>query len=115
LEVVDNEAKLVSGSKALHHLLPELVVPIDRAYTQRFFGWQNPVFQYRQRQCFREAFSAFAEIARSVGPENFVGTGWRSSRTKIIDNALIGMLMSKKSEITRYGSIVRVNHELLTF
>jgi hypothetical protein len=37
LGIVENEAKLVSGSKALHHLLPDLVVPMDRAYTQKFF------------------------------------------------------------------------------
>jgi len=95
LNIIDNEAKLVSGSKALHHLLPDLVVPMDRAYTQKFFGWHNPIFQYGQRDCFREAFSAFVEIASRVSPEKFVKTGWRSSRTKIIDNALIGMMISK--------------------
>lgn len=96
LDIVDNQAKLVSGSKALHHLLPDLVVPMDRAYTQKFFGWHNPVFQYSQQDCFREAFSAFAKIARNVNPEKFVQTGWRSSRTKIIDNALIGMICAQK-------------------
>jgi hypothetical protein len=65
---VDNDAKLVSGTKALHHLLPDLVVPMDRAYTQKFFGWHNPEFQYSQSRCFREAFSAFAHIARSANP-----------------------------------------------
>lgn len=100
LNIVNNEAKLVSGSKLLHHLLPDLVVPMDRAYTQKFFGWHNPVFQYGQRDCFREAFSAFAKIARSVSPEKFVETGWRSSRTKMIDNALIGLFVSKNIEIT---------------
>ena len=97
LNIVDNDAKLVSGSKALHHLLPDLVVPIDRAYTQKFFGWHNPVFQYGQRDCFREAFSTFANIACIVRPEKLVDTGWRSSRTKIIDNALIGMICEHKT------------------
>ena len=103
LDIVDNQAKLVSGSKALHHLLPDLVVPMDRAYTQKFFGWHNPVFQYSQQDCFREAFYAFAKIARNVNPEKFVQTGWRSSRTKIIDNALIGMICAQNFPITDFA------------
>ena len=81
LDIVDNEAKLVSGSKALHHLLPDLVVPMDRAYTQKFFCWHNPVFQYSQQDCFSEAFSAFSKIARNVNPEKI-----RSKRLALKSN-----------------------------
>src|SRR5260221_103336 len=56
LGIVENQAKLVAGTKALHHILPELVVPMDREYTQLLFGWQNPRFQYAQRECFLEAY-----------------------------------------------------------
>ena len=94
LKIVGNEARLVSGTKTLHHILPDLVVPMDRAYTQVFFGWGNPRFQYRQRDCFVEAFEAFVEIARSVEPAKFVGAGWRSSRTKVLDNALVAVVQS---------------------
>src|SRR6266496_1153245 len=31
--VVDNRAKLVAGTKTLHHLLPDLVVPMDHRWT----------------------------------------------------------------------------------
>lgn len=64
LMIVENKAKVVSGTKALHHILPNLVVPMDRKYTQVFFGWQNPKFQYGQRECFIEAFEAFVHVAR---------------------------------------------------
>jgi hypothetical protein len=37
LGVVENKAKLVAGAKTLHHLLPDLVPPIDREYTGAFF------------------------------------------------------------------------------
>jgi hypothetical protein len=37
LAVGVGETRIVSGSKALHHVLPELVPPIDREYTLRFF------------------------------------------------------------------------------
>ena len=101
LDIVENEAKLVSGSKALHHLLPDLVVPMDRAYTQKFFGWHNPEFQYSQKRCFTEALSAFTDIAARVKSEKFVGNGWNSSRTKVIDNALIGMVCREKHRAMR--------------
>lgn len=92
LPIVENAAKLVPVTKALHHVLPELVVPMDREYTQIFFGWHTPQFQYRQRTCFAEAFCAFAQIARAVNPSQYVNRGWNSSRTKVLDNALVGLL-----------------------
>jgi hypothetical protein len=93
LGVVENKAKLVAGAKTLHHLLPDLVVPMDREYTGTFFQlhlpeWQDPT---GQRRIFRIAYSQFAAVARRVRPQQYVtGQGWRTSRTKILDNALIG-------------------------
>lgn len=99
VSVVQNAAVVVPATKTLHHLLPDLVVPMDREYTQKFFGWQNPQFQYGQRQCFIDAFGAFADIGRAAQPAQYVGTGWRSSRTKIIDNAVVGLIQSLKMQI----------------
>jgi len=92
LSIVDNKAKVVSATKALHHVLPNLVVPMDREYTQVFFGWHNPQFHYGQRECFTEAFDAFSRIAQVVRPAEFVGSGWRSSKTKVLDNALVSVV-----------------------
>lgn len=89
------KAPLVSGSKALHHLLPDLVMPIDRQYTQAFFGWRNPEFQYAQETRFTEVFSAFADLAAAVQPSRFVGAGWRTCRTKILDSALVGYCIAE--------------------
>jgi hypothetical protein len=91
LGIVTNNAKIVPGTKALHHVLPELVVPMDRAYTQNFFGWHNPQFQYGEQGCFHEAFLAFVTVAREVNPRQYVGGGWNTSLTKVIDNALVGV------------------------
>jgi hypothetical protein len=88
--IVENDATLVAGSKALAHLLPDLVVPIDRRWTGRFFSWSTPDMQYRQQQDFEEAFRAFAALARATQPSRLVGGGWRTTPTKIVDNALIG-------------------------
>lgn len=91
LEIVNNIAKLVSCSKALHHILPDLVVPIDREYTRVFFGWSGPVFQYKQQECFRTAFKNFAKIARATNLNQYVGKKWHTSRTKVLDNAIVGL------------------------
>jgi hypothetical protein len=95
LGIVENKAKLVAGTKALHHLLPDLVPPMDRAWTGRFLGmraaeWQSPANQTR---ILVTAFSGLSRVARAVDPQRFVGAGWRSSRTKVLDNALIGFCM----------------------
>lgn len=91
--VAQNKAPLVAGSKALHHLLPDLVPPMDRAYTQTFFGWNNPQFQYDQAGCFRLAYSSIVYVARQVRPGDFVGTApWHTSASKVLDNGLIGLV-----------------------
>jgi hypothetical protein len=105
LGIVFNNTRIVSGSEALHHLLPELMVPIDRAYTQRFFCWQTQTFQYEQRACFEQAFAAFAQISRRTNPAQYVGDGWHSSRTKIIDNAIIGFISDQQAAAEKGGIV----------
>jgi hypothetical protein len=66
---------------------------MDRAWTGMFFQlhlpeWQDPA---GQRKIFGIAYNQFAAVARRVQPQPYVtGQGWRTSRTKILDNALIG-------------------------
>ena len=93
LGVVTNKAKLVAGTKTLHHLLPDLVPPMDRAWTGTFFQFHLPEWQDlgSQRRVFRIAYNQFVTVAQRARPEQYVtGLGWRTSRTKILDNALIG-------------------------
>lgn len=96
LDIVNNQARLVPCTKTLHHLLPDLVVPMDRAFTATFFGWHRPEFQYQQKNVFRHAFVQFAKIGRETKPSQFIGLGWRTSRTKILDNALVGFCQVEK-------------------
>jgi len=93
LGVVENRAKLVAGTKTLHHLLPDLVVPMDQEWTGKFFQLHGPEWQAPddQRRTFRRVYRDFIRIADQVRPEQYVtGQGWRTSLTKILDNALIG-------------------------
>ena len=99
LDIVANKVRIVPGSKALHHLLPELVVPVDREYTQRFFEWATPTVQNFPERCFRQAFNSFASIAREANPEQYVGEGWYTSRTKVIDNAIVGLWCWVKAKV----------------
>jgi hypothetical protein len=48
LDVSESGATVVANSKALHHLLPRLVPPVDRQYTLRFFRQSISVLQLRQ-------------------------------------------------------------------
>lgn len=89
LEIVQNDAKLVALTKTLHHLLPNLIVPIDRRYTGSFFGWNPGQMQYGQRKLFFEAIGTFNRMAREVDLPSRIGIGWRSAPTKLIDNAII--------------------------
>ena len=101
LGVVENKAKLVAGTKTLHHLLPDLVPPMDRAWTGLFFQFHLPEWQdaRAQRRIFELAYGHFAGVARQVRPQRYVtGAGWRTTRSKIIDNALIGFCMTELGE-----------------
>lgn len=90
IRVLENEVSLVPSSKVLHLLLPDLVVPIDRLYTRTFFMCPTKRFLAHQRRFLDLAFKALSRVAREVSLAQYIGSGWRMSRTKILDNALIG-------------------------
>jgi hypothetical protein len=97
LKVSQSETRIVAGSKALHHVLPDLVPPIDRQYTFQFFTGQKSV-QHGDAAAFAEWFPYLCEIGRSCRPEieriteraGFMAT----SPAKVIDNAIIGFMQS---------------------
>ena len=101
LGVVQNVSLIVPGTKTLHHLLPDLVPPMDRAWTGAFFQWSMGSPQY-ERSTFIRTFRSFAEIAQATDPSEFVGDEWRTSLTKVLDNAIIGYC--KLHEIAPRGS-----------
>jgi hypothetical protein len=90
LRLTETHARLVTGTKALHHLLPNLVVPMDRQFTGAFFGWHNQAWQAAQERSFKTAFASFVAIAREARPSRYVASGWNTSPTKVLDNAIVG-------------------------
>ena len=90
LSLADNRSQIVAGSKALHHLLPHLVPLIDREYTRPFCSYQHQEFQDNE-PVFKFMMSYFREIAQRIDLVTYVGrTGWATSPTKVIDNAIVG-------------------------
>lgn len=110
LGVVENQAKIVAGTKTLHHLLPDLVPPMDREWTGRFFGYQPPRFQSGQQALFGHMYATYHEIATHVDlPSRVNGLRWRTSTSKLLDNAAIGYCQSElagPSEIAQPGVAV---------
>ncbi len=88
---------LVANSKALHHVLPDLVPPIDRNYTLNFFLGRPYIRRGHDADYFKVLFPLFREIAvscqcsiqaRIVDPPR----GMNTSVTKVIDNAILGYI-----------------------
>ena len=91
MELSNTGSQLVTGAKALHHLLPELLPPIDGQYTGKFFHYHNYSDPLQAEKAFKLMFPYFAQIARRVYPWRDVGTAdWATSQSKVIDNAIIG-------------------------
>jgi hypothetical protein len=88
--------------KALHHLFPELVVPIDRDNTGWFIGRMPERIQTpaQQEVTFRVAFEAFVKISAAAKPAEYVGTHrWHTSGTKVVDNAIVGYTKRVKQKV----------------
>lgn len=94
LKVSTSETQIVAGSKALHHVLPDLVPPIDRQYTFRFFTGQKQVMG--DKRAFLEWYPHLMEIGRRARESitatlergGFMATG----EAKVIDNAIIAFM-----------------------
>jgi hypothetical protein len=66
---------------------------MDHEWTGQFFQLHDPEWQEPadQRRTIHRVYGHFISIAQQVAPQQYAtGEGWRTSRTKILDNALIG-------------------------
>lgn len=93
-----SDTQIVAGTKTLHHVLPDLIPPIDRQYTFRFFTGQKLVPSGDQR-AFLEWFPYLAEIGRRCRDaiESAMNRGgpMATGAAKVIDNAIIGFMQAK--------------------
>jgi len=102
LKLTEGQARLVSGSKALHLLLPELMLPVDRAYTGAFLLRFSGEFDNRkeEEEIFRVAFQCFRRITEKTNPAQYVNTHeFHTSPTKVIDNAITGFVDRGRAQL----------------
>jgi len=102
-QIIDNlqigigQVKIVSSSKALHHILPDLIPPIDRQYTLQFIYNNKNIHPSEEAKRFPEIYSVFYQIAHgaqdSIQRAVEVGGGMNTSPTKVIDNAIVGYVL----------------------
>jgi len=91
-----SQTKIVANSKALHHILPELMPPIDREYTLRFF-YNNTNLNQGDEVAFKEIYPYFHKIASACKDKimSHIGVGMNTSQTKVIDNAIVGFVLKE--------------------
>jgi hypothetical protein len=90
LGVVESVATVEPGSKTLHYLLPDLVPPLDRRWSGKFFRWGQLDPLTQSQRIWMDAFTNLALVASQVSPERHLDEEWNSSAAQIVDNALIG-------------------------
>ena len=104
LRVSTTKTQIVAGSKALHHVLPGLVPPIDREYTVQFFyGYKRPYLAFEE---FVRIFSNFHTVAVNCRDEIdglvrpiIAAAGMNTSTIKVIDNAIVGYALCHPKEV----------------
>ncbi|MCY4579771.1 MAG: hypothetical protein OXD31_12095 [Chloroflexi bacterium] len=100
LNLSKTRSQLVTGSKAIHHLLPNLLPPIDRQYTGKFSKLYQHHYTDNAKSGLERVIEGFAQINKLLRQQygtcylsSLVGkTQWATSETKLIDNAIIGFV-----------------------
>lgn len=84
--------RLVTFSKTMHFLLPDLVMPIDRKYTLNFFYDNvsiNPKLNLQFKK-FSHIFKECSSFALKSKLNSKLDNNWNQNIPKIIDNIIIG-------------------------
>lgn len=97
--VAKDKPKLVTFSKTIHFFLPNLLMPIDRRYTIKFF-YNNesiPKEDNKQLAIYWDVFHQFKKLSTTYDFSKYIDNSWNRSIPKIIDNLLIAY--GKKKEV----------------
>jgi len=96
LHVMRSGGKLVSNSKLMHFILPDLIMPMDRQNTLRFFFKHSG----ESKSKFLTILEYSYHLAKALDIRIFIDDNWNQSVPKIIDNAIICHMTPKYSEKT---------------
>lgn len=97
LRVSIAKAQIVANSKTLHHLLPDLVPPMDREYTFQFFYGRN-MLSVDERTAFREMYGRLIRVAthQREAIAALLDHTWNTSAAKVVDNAIVGYMIARE-------------------
>ncbi len=124
LEIMKSKRRIVGVSKAMHFLLPDLVMPIDNTYTMPCFYRTNKYNEKAEKefQTFLDIFTKTHRIVKNLKlTRNDVdGEKWNTSILKLIDNAIIGFDKSfdnyfnqfKRDSVKKYITLLKDLTEL---
>jgi hypothetical protein len=105
LKIMATKRRIVGVSKALHFLLPNLVLPIDSSNTmQAFYGYNRyEVGEEKEFKTYNDIFEKSLEIAKRLNltESDVDGCDWNCSVPKLIDNAIIGFFIKVKDIIKK--------------
>lgn len=87
LYVMKTNAKLVSNSKLLHFIFPDLLLPMDGKNTLMYF-WNN-TSESKSKYLQLIKWSYKMAVRQDVVWDDYLDEGWNSTIPKIIDNAII--------------------------
>lgn len=92
MELMESKGKIVSNSKCLHFLFPDVCLPIDRTNTFQYLydNTNETINRFGEILCF-----SFDIMAAEIQFEKHIDNVWNQSVPKLIDNAII--LLHNKS------------------
>jgi len=88
LHLMESKGRLVSNSKVMHFILPDLVMPMDRQNTLKFF-FKNT---NESNGHFLRLFEFSHEIAKKIDLTQYLDDKWNLSVPKVIDNAILSKM-----------------------
>jgi hypothetical protein len=96
LNLMQTNSKLVSNSKILHYLFPNILMPIDRENTLVYlYGEKARTYESMKR--YRDIIEfSYKIINRKDNWANFQDKRWNTTAPKMIDNAIIMIRIEQK-------------------
>lgn len=99
ITIMASKTLLVGNSKVMHHMMPNIVPPIDREYTLRYLCGNTmfPNDPQNEWQTMRDLISGFfipvaIDQAFAAKAQQWIAANrpWDTSVMKVVDNLLIG-------------------------
>lgn len=89
--VAQNKPRIVTFSKCLHYFLPNLIIPIDRSYTIKYYKGHKgvPATINKQFKLFKEIQLDGRKFSRTISLTPFLDSRRQKTIPKIIDNLII--------------------------